>query len=589
MVNTLMNNKLLARLKSLLSLSFALLIISSMGMGLFSGFSSDLLAQTQDKTIPLRNTAGPRSKAIDKKPAELDWNEIRSKSVRFQNYNAKKAPTRMRAIDQETGQSIASGLITKNLTKHNGFIVRRIFEPENPGFGADIISITKKARVGHINRIHRIIASYLQKSFKFSPKDIKIASRFILYYNARNRGNAKYIKTRFSDKVYKSIDHKKIGLDRSYKNWAGKSEILIPLRKNLLNAKNTGINLKEIDKGTKGEAKALRDKLRDTEKRRNQAEREGLAKRSSELKQDKKSKLKERKILSEKQKKIIGQNKKLRARLRELQKDPKRNAKKIEEVKQKQSEITKQGTQNKAKSRELTSKINQNKKKQLALKKQQVRADTRSKELTLPKQIKSTNKKTEIAQLKAENKQLKSQVNDKIVAEKILFLRVVRHTRKGHYKNELWYLDVAKNDTLFRSPYVNICSRKFSVIPNKGVLLTGYSGDIDSNTDHRLVLLDSNKLTKIKQSKVDVHWATPLIYRDNKIFAFTKVKDKFYLARFDTNLKLEIQSKDSINPYSDLSFYKNKIYLTGQSRKDSTTTIHVFSREKLSTIKAIKP
>ena len=570
----------------------ALILLILFGVFSFAAFDwpQAQTKRTEDKTDP-------------RQPARLDWDEIRSAPVGFQNYSAKAAPDVMRVLDKQWGENLAREVFKSRQSNIKGLQIRRIFDPAKPGLGADIISISKKSNFGHINRLQRLIEAYLENSFNFSERDARTASRFILYYNARNRAKAEKIKKRYSQKVVASLDPQKIGIHRSYRNWAGKTELLLPLRKNIVNPQETDLNLREIRKGSGAAPKKEQGELRKTEQRRNQQELKKLDRKAKELQEEQSKNKKRNSGLGQEKKGLEQQSKTLDSRLKRLQKDPEKNAQAIKEAEAKQRELRRKQRIAAKKSKAIEQKQKENTKRQAEVSRQKKQAQSNARELASssssrssasqaePAQNKSApnNKEKELAKLKAENERLKAEKEKNLVQDKLLFMRVVRYTRKGHYQNELWYLDANRDDTLFRSPFTKICSRNFTIIPKKGVVVTGYKGSVDTKTDHRLVLLDLKKLTKIDESKILVHWRTPLLLRNNKLYVFTQKKEKYHLARLDTNMNREAESKDPINPYSEITFYKNKIFLTGQSKAGSKTTIHVFKLQDLSTIKIIRP
>ncbi len=561
---------------------------------------SPTYAQTKIKS----DTSSPPQK---KKPIRLDWREIRTAPVRFQNYNKKRAPRSLEVDDLQIGENLATSISNSNQADVSGIEVQRVFNPEQSRLGADIVRIKGKSTIGHVNRIQRILSSYLETKFGYSIKEAKIASRLILYYNAHNRGNLPFVQKRYSSQVVQNIVPEKIGIDRSYKNWIGKTELLLPLRKNILLPQETDLNLKESRKGSGPIANKDKKVFQQLEKDRNKKEIIGLTKKSKELKKSAKEIQKEKKEIQKSNQKIQKEKEVNEKKIKELKKDPRKNALTIKKVEQKQKKIEEKQKKIETKKKEIQKRQTRIEKKQEQVSKQKKEAKDNAKSLkneskeSLPTRSlaktkspeKERDTQKELEKLKKENKILKAEKKEKpsenIVADKLLFMRVLRYTKKGHYKNELWYIDANKNDTLLRSSFTNICSRDFTVIPNIGVAITGYKGSVDSNDNHHLVLLDIQKLRKVKESKTSVHWRTPIIERNSKIYAFEKKGKKYYLARFNKNLLLEKRSNDSINPFAKITFYKGKIYLTGSSNKNKDTKIHVFKETDLSTIKIIDP
>ena len=176
-----------------------------------------------------------------------------------------------------------------------------------------------------------------------------------------------------------------------------------------------------------------------------------------------------------------------------------------------------------------------------------------------------------------------------MVEDKILFMRVLRYTSKGHYNNELWYIDAAKDDALQRSSFTKICSREFVVMKDVGILVTGYIGEVDDPSEHRLILLNTDNLDKKTESEERVFWNTPMIQKDGMIYAIMEKDGEYFLARFNNDLTVDAVSSAPVNLYSDITFYKEKIYLTGKPRSGENTTIQVFNRADLKLAKTIEP
>ena len=549
--------------------------------------------------FPYAQTKNREERAKEKSPIRIDWDEIRSSPVGFENYSKKPAPDIMRTLDRQKGEELARKVQSAKESSIEGLQIRRIFDPAQAGLGADILSVSKQSNFGHINRLQRLIEAYLESGFDFSKKDARTASRFILYYNAHKRNKLDAVKKRYSKGVIQKLDPKKMGIDRSYRNWAGKTELLLPLRKNVVGPGGTDLNLGEISRDSgrvpKGEQRALRE----TEKNRDQQEIKKLDEKERELEERQKKSKKEAGDLQQSKRKLGKEGSALDERLKRLRKDPKKNAKAIEEAEKKQRELQRRQRIAEKKSKELEKQQKEDRKtkSQVAEQRKETQARTRetASKASSPSPQKTENntaslsKQKELEKLKAENERLKAQKEKNLVEDRLLFMRVVRYTKKGHYRNELWYLDANKDDTLFQSPFKKICSRDFRVIPKTGVVVTGYKGEVNNKTDHHLVLLDLEKLKKIKESRALAHWRTPLILRNNKLYVFTQKGEKYYLARMNTALRIEAQSKDSINPYSEVTFYKDKIYLTGQEEKGAKTTIQVFKMGDLNTLKVIKP
>ncbi len=532
---------------------------------------------------------------------QLDTQEIRNAGpVRFQNYSNTPAFSSMKKRDTQLGAKLGQAVfddlqnsdtsLSKSKIAFFGSIrAQRIFNKQKPGLGADILSIGKDAKFGHINRIQRLIVGYLRTQFDFSAKDAQVISRFILYYNAEKHDKLESLKDKYSPSVIAALDPKKVGIALSYKDWSGKTALLLPLRKNIVGPLQTDLNLKEIRETSKNRPLKQQRKLRELEQRKNTKEGQKLKKKAKQLNQKQEQAKQQAKVLKKKQADLKKKQKATKKQLKKLsQKDPNANpksqAKAIKKVQSTQKELEKEQKKVTTQQKENQKKQKQISKQQQAVAKQAKEVKQNAKELNKPLKLAANQSK------KSTDQKPKPKVSKNVVQDKILFMRVVRYSSQAHYQNELWYLDASKDDSLFRSSFTNICSRDFVVIPPaKGVLVIGYKGDFNSNTNHHLFLLDSKNLSKSKESKAHIHWRSPMILRNNHIYAFEQDKDNYYLSRFDFELSTQARSKKPVNPHSDITFYKDKVYLTGKTKQKTATSIHILKLSDLSTIKIISP
>ena len=504
-----------------------------------------------------------------KEPLRLDRKEIQSAPVRFENYSRKTASGRMKLLDKQIGKKLAAAVKRGDKAASTNIEVQRVFDPDSPGLGADIIRIKKKSSIRHVNRLQRIIKSYLITSFGFKKEDARTISRFLLYYNAHNRGNTALLQKRYSSQTAAALDPKKIGIDRSYRNWNGKTEILLPLRKNVLRPQKTDFSLKEIRKGTHNVSSKEKKKILQTEKKYNQKEIKELTKSSQELEQMNTNLQKQQKNLQNKTGRL-GQKKTLQKQQKQIDAKQKEIAKQKKEALQNAAELA------------GVSRVSGTSGTSGASGDSGVPRDSRAPRNSRPSGVPAT---------------AKEQKNSSNTAtDRLLFIRVLRPNKdKGHYKNELWYVNANNGANLFRSSFTSICSRTFITIPGAGVVVTGYKNGIDNKMEHRLVLLDADTLRKLKVSRAYVHWLSPIIHRDSKIYAFEQRENKqrgsgqkgksWFLSRFDTDLIPEASSKKPIDPYSKVRFHNEKIYLRGKTKKTKTSPIQIFWEKNLSEVK----
>lgn len=536
-------------------------------------------------------------------------------TVQFENRTNRRATPAARAHERGLGLQLADNAINDKTTAVGDIKIFRVFNSDKEKFGADIIELGPKTNFGHILAVQRIVSGYLEKAFEFKPEHADTVSLFIIYYNAELRNRADLLDKSYSEAVISKLDRKKVGIDRSYKNWPSKTQLLIPLKKNVVRPDKADIDREEIKKETEDNKDVKKDEKKELEKvdqERKKDDEKKLDEKDTDLtkKQDQVDQKKE--DLTKKQDEIKKDLVDTGKKLEELRKDPVQNAVEIKKEEQKQQDLEKKQQEVKKQQDEVKKeeqKVTQEKKEVQEQKtdntsrQEQKKEDTSNKtqETTTDQKKDETKKDADatkadetIAALEKEKEDLKKElekkeeVSENVSLDKILFMRV-QSIDKGHYSNELWYVDTAKDDALFRSPFTKICSREFVVVPAQGIMVAGYSGETHDQTDHFLVMLDETKLEFKKQSNESVFWNTPMIQRDNKIYAIESFDGTYRLSRFNPDLTLDARSSDGMSPYSEITFFKDKIYVTGQDKEGKPTTIQVFNRADLKLLKTIVP
>lgn len=547
---------------------------------------------------------------LSQSKAPLGMKEIKSsKKIQFQNRSLKKASAEIIQENTDKGKKL-SEQITKNpksVSEIDGFSITRVLPGDDNKFGADVLSISDSQSFDHINSIVRILASYIERSFQYSEANSETLALYVLYYNAAHRKDADFFNKKYTTGISSKLDKNKIGIDTSYRNWPGKTQIIIPIVSNVLKDSGSDVTTdeledevgklvdKEKDPDTKEKMKAEQDKMDQLqkdklaeEKKQVVAKKEELAKKEQDLKKQ-----------EDANKQALN---KAEAELQELNKDPVKNATKIEE---KQKEVAKvQEAQKKVeeeKKQVAQTKEQLDKKEESIAKKEESKtpgsstssdsssgtADKPATKPTSENQVEAV--KEELAKVK-EELQKKEEKSENVIGDKIIFMKFIKYDTDGHYSNELWAIDPIKDDALFKSPYTNICSKEFVEVKNQGILVLGYEGDKVDDRKHKLILLDTNTLKVVKQSDAsDVFWRTPMIYTEDKIHVIEKFEGNYHLSRFKPDLALDIRSSDPVEENSEITFFKDKIYVTGKGKGSAKTTIKVFKRSDLTLIKTITP
>jgi chemotaxis protein histidine kinase CheA len=538
--------------------------------------------------------------------APLGESEIKgAKRIEFINRSYKRASSDIVQENQEIGKKLAQEIQKGDSTNVNGVSIQRIQPGKDGKLGADILTISESQSFDHINSIIRIVASYVETSFQYKAGGADTIGQYLVYYNAAHRKDLSYFSSKYSEEVVKAVTADKVGIDTNYKNWSGKTQLIIPIEKNILKDSGKDVTTDELEKDVnkivrdKEKDPATKQKMQDEAKKMDTLQTEKL-KEEKKIVQDKKQEnAKEQKVVEQKKEEIKKKEATEVAKLNELKKDPVKNKaeieKKTEEVKAIQQEVAKTEAQAavvEAKKDELDKKEEQIAAKEEARKDGTTTATTegtKTQEAVKVAEQKVEELKTELKEAKEELKK-KEEQSDNVVNNKILFMKFIKYDADGHYSNELWAIDTTKDDALYKSPYNNICSKDFREIANQGVLVLGYDGEKIETRKHKLVLLDPDKLAVKKTSDAaDIFWRTPMINREDKIYVVEKFQDKYHVSRFKNDLTFEARSAEAIEENSEITFFGDKLYVTGKPKEGDKTTIKVFKKEDLSLIKTIAP
>ncbi len=160
----------------------------------------------------------------------VDTEELQSalkEGIVFENYEG--VPEKIETVSQI--RSIGTALAGDGGRTSTGkYTVIRAADPSTPiGLDADIFILEPAASVDHIRNLRWIIGSYLESQYGYGRADADLLAQFITIYNAVYRKNLSYFNDRYKPVVLSYLDPAKVGLARTYKEWPGKTQMLIPL------------------------------------------------------------------------------------------------------------------------------------------------------------------------------------------------------------------------------------------------------------------------------------------------------------------------------------------------------------------------
>lgn len=484
--------------------------------------------------------------------------EKNSKPVEFENYRGPHRQVDSRVEIIGIGSALARGKGDRGSYQGKYTILHRI-DKTSDKLSADIFILERGARVDHIRNIRRIISGYLEAEYGYSYKDAHTLSIFISYYNAIYRNDINYVQEMYAPVVISSLDKNKIGLAINYRDWPGKTQMLIPVADG--KPDTTSISDDEVieelrrekDKGIPEREELVKIKEEELKK-----DKEKTEQKKEEIKKDKEEINQEREDIEKKKEELDKKEEEIKniTDEEERQKEEEKLEQEKEEVKKQEEELDKKEDQ-------VTDKENQvqEAEKQQAQKEEEIKSDKESieddKTEKSPEQVRE-----ELKEKEKELEEKKDELQQSNVFEgKIYYLRKVEYSVGGHYSNEMYILDPGKKVALIKSPYSYISGRKYSVFGG-GVIVIGRSSKQGfENRVHHLVSLNLDTLAEEKMSEENIFWRSFVETREDFIYAILEDNGKYYAAKFDTDLKLVARSEVQVDPDTFVTFFGDSIFL----------------------------
>jgi hypothetical protein len=537
---------------------------------------------------------------------EVDVEEVtKSKPIKFKNYRGKYKRQDSKATIKKIGRKLAAGVRSKGNNRRVRFrtkysLIHAVSKKEPEKLSADVFSIDRKARVGHVNAIRLILSGYLEKMYGYSPKNARTLAVFLTYYNAVYRGNTKYFGAKYKRVVMKHLNRRNAGLSTRYYNWPGKTRILLPLTEKPVRGKLDSIDPDIISD------KKTRERIRKDDK--NIPERKNLVDMKKDIiKRDKKEIEKEKKEVARKKETVERKKEKIKEKKEDIRKereeskkitDPKKRKRREEEVAKKEKEIKKEEKKVKEEEKRVTEEEKKIEKKEETIAKKEESIKEEEKEIKkdeLDKKIKEDPKEAKKIldekekkleekekEIAAREKDLKEKkVSDNIVGDKLYYMRTNQWLRNGHYDNDFFLINAATRKIMKKSPVEYIAGRKYDIFSG-GVVIITHKGNFEAA--HRLTLIDRNTLEAKIHGTDNIFFRSFVEIRDSFVYAIVIEKNKYYLGKFDSSLKLVSKSAEEVHQDSFITFFGNTVYVNRKDRK-----IIVLNREDLKLIDTVKP
>ncbi|MCG8480280.1 MAG: hypothetical protein MI724_14380 [Spirochaetales bacterium] len=166
---------------------------------------------------------------------ELDRTELEETAgadIEFENYEGPVESVDTREAIRGIGDVLGRGMTESGRGNIEGRyrVTRIVGDADSPLFSADIIELDEGARVDHIDNLRRIVAGYLEAAWGYESADADLVARFATIYNAVYRGAMDLFFGRYRGEVVAALDPERAGLALSYRQWPGRTQIVLPIR-----------------------------------------------------------------------------------------------------------------------------------------------------------------------------------------------------------------------------------------------------------------------------------------------------------------------------------------------------------------------
>jgi hypothetical protein len=163
---------------------------------------------------------------------EVDRPEIESvgNAIEFENFTGTHTAVDTLAQIRAIGTTLAGKTGERAIYAGGRYaIIHAIDATTRTGLDADILILGPNAAVDHIRNLRHIISAYLSAQYGYSAPDAATLATFITVYNAVYRGKISDFSQKYKNVVMQYLTPEAAGLSTNYRDWPGKTQIVIPL------------------------------------------------------------------------------------------------------------------------------------------------------------------------------------------------------------------------------------------------------------------------------------------------------------------------------------------------------------------------
>ncbi|SFI53991.1 P83/100 protein [Treponema bryantii] len=508
---------------------------------------------------------------------EVNKNELNSTgdtTIEFINYTGPHkvidSVAAIKGIGSGLGNQVAKDPSKPTSTAKNTkyYVIHAVDESETGKLDADILFIGADATVDHIKNLRRIIAAYLSSAYGYSEADADTLSVFITVYNAVYRSKLDTFKSKYKNVVIENLSADNCGLSVNYKDWPGKSEIVIPL----YDVNNGGLST--VDTSVISDSSVVNSMKEDddmnVESRKEMVdikEREADA-ASEKAKEAQKEAVSEQKKLEEEKKKTTEAKKEAddaQKKAEEKQKvadqnpDDKKAQEEAKEAKNEAEEKKQAAEEQQAKTEEQQAKTDE--KKQEA-KEQQTLADK--------KETEAQNERKEIAKDQAE-------VQKKEAAQALMSTEFgIILSDEANMLSSLVKFNIETGEVVKNSPVAQIRNR---TVYKEGENFIAIAGENSKKGAVKLVTIDPETLEISAESDNTISENSVLVKDGSDYYCVVDEGGKFYLGKFGADLSLKLKSQIQVKAGTPVTVTDGGIVVT-----DSNGKLRLLDKKDLSVV-----
>lgn len=510
--------------------------------------------------------------ALEVNKSELD--STGDTTIEFINYTGPHkiidSIASIKSIGSNMGSQVAKDPTQSSATSKNSkyYVIHAIDESESGKLDADILYIGSEATVDHITNLRRIISAYLASAYGYSENDADTLAVFITVYNAVYRGKIDTYKSKYKNVVIQNISADNCGLSVNYKDWPGKSEIVIPL----YDVKEGGLST--VDTSVISDSSVVKSMKEDDDK--NVESRKDMV----DIKEREADAVSEK--AKEAQKKAVTEQKKLdeeKKKTQETKKEAETAQKKAEE---KQKVAEENPNDKKAQKEAEEAKKEADEKKQAAEeqeeKQEQQQAKTdEAKQEAKEQQARADKKETEAQNERKEIAKDQAEVQKKEAAQALMTTEFgIILSDEANMLSRLVKFNVADGEVIKNSPVAQIRNR---TIYKEGDGFIAIAGENSKKGAVKLVTISPETLEISAESENTVSQDSVLVQDGKEYYCVVDEKGKFYLAKFGGDLSLKLKSEIQVKSGTPITVTDSGIVVT-----DSNGKLRLLDKKDLSVV-----